>query len=272
MSAQPVEQVAEANARRKAALIALYAWRLGITFDELGALEYSDKHDRHRPTLRRFAAAAFKAAGVDENVPHSRTSDTWRYLRVELDELADRERYGFDPPPARDLLEQRGDWIPAAWPDVAGFPPDLTREQLAAATPAARRIRPVDLVPYAADERPALVASGCPPLLKGSTIAPPRGWLELAELGPLEPARSCRWCGAAAIIGTPNGWRCSGHWPVPGDPKGDWGWRLNWAPKPERGPCLRAVCYCGRCPHYDVTCQPLQSLRGAPLDATAPPL
>jgi hypothetical protein len=288
------EQVAEANARRKAKAIAEFAWRLGISYDELGTLEYSDRHDRHKPTLRRFAAAAFRAAGVDENVPHSRTSDTWRYLRGELVELADRERFGFDPPPARDLLEQRGQWIAEAWPAVDPMhetqPPPLSLEQrqrpprppgleleagetigdreVAVAVALAdafearpRRVRPSELAPYAAGDAPALVTSGCPPHVRDSTTDPPRGWLELAALGPL-PGRSCRWCGAVAVVGTLNGWRCAQHWPWPGDPKGDWGWQLNWSPGPNVGACLASRCYCGRCAHYDVTGQPVRSLRG----------
>jgi hypothetical protein len=237
------EQVAEANARRKAKAIAAFAWRLGISYDELVTLEYSDRHDRHKPTLRRFAAAAFKAAGVDENVPHSRTSDTWRYLRGEL---ADRERFGFDPPSARDLLEQRGQWIAEAWPAVdpmhetpspAGelaavveaVADELDSREQPLVVTRPRRVRPVELAPYAAGDAPALVTSGCPPHVRDSTTDPPRGWLELAKLGPL-PGRSCRWCGAGAVVGTLNGWRCAQHWPWPGDPKGDWGWQLNWAP------------------------------------------
>jgi hypothetical protein len=281
------EQIAEANARRKAEVIALFAWRLGISYDELVTLEYSDRHDRHKPTLRRFAATAFKAAGVTENVPHSRTSDTWQYLRGELVELADRERFGFDPPPARDLLEQRGQWIAEAWPAVdpmhetqpLKLPPgviacgpaagELPPEDVATVVEFAReleqrrprRVRPSELAPYAAGDAPALVTSGCPPHVRDSTTDPPRGWLELAQLGPL-PGRSCRWCGAGAVVGTLNGWRCAQHWPWPGDPKGDWGWSLNWAPGPTVGACLASRCYCGRCAHYDVTGQPVRSLRG----------
>lgn len=282
------EQIAEANARRKAEVIALFAWRLGISYDELVTLEYSDRHDRHKPTLRRFAATAFKAAGVTENVPHSRTSDTWRYLRGELVELSDRERFGFDPPPARDLLEQRGQWIAEAWPAVDPMhesPPDplalepgetIGDREVAVAVafrdvaegrpiepyvPPSRRVRPSELAPYAAGDAPALVTSGCPPHVRDSTTDPPRGWLELAKLPPLT-GRSCRWCGAGAIVGTLNGWRCAQHWPWPGDPKGDWGWQLNWTPGPNVGACLASRCYCGRCAHYDVTGQPVRSLRG----------
>lgn len=265
----------EVNSRRKADVIALYAWRLGVTFEQLGTLPYSDKHDRHRPSLRRFATAAFRAAGVDENVPHKRTSETWRYLREALNELADRERFGFGTAPARDLLEQRAQWLPT----VVELPGAVGDREVAIAvafrdvaegrpvTPLApephrvRRVRPSELAPYASDEAPALVTSGCPPALAGSTAGPPRGWLEFARLDPV-PGRSCRWCGAPAVVGTLNGWRCAQHWPVPGDPRGDWGWQMNWSPKRDAAACLLSRCYCGRCPHYDVTGQPVRSLRG----------
>jgi hypothetical protein len=260
---------AQENAKAKAPHLALYAYRLGIAWQELGGLPYSDRTDRKAPTLRRFAAAAFRAAGITANVPHSRTSDTWDYVRTELAALEDRERYGFDPPD-RDLLDQRARWIarpvhtipipdPGEPPD--DMPADIPAELPARVTPPPRRARPLDLVVY--DTPPALVTAGSPPLLPGQTIraGPPRGWHELATLGPLNPARPCRWCGAPAIVGTLNGWRCSAHWPTRGDHRGDWGWNLNWAPNPAKPPCLAAACYCGRCPHYDPAGQALK--RGA---------
>lgn len=283
---------AEENARRKAKVIAAYAWRLGITFDELGALPYSDKHDRKRPTLRRFAAAAYRAAGVAENVPHSRTSDTWRHLREELEALAERAEFGAGDVPAGDLLDERTRWLPDREPDEipAEIPPPLTAAQLAAATPVARqfgdvarrvadrldaderhagpllppppsrRVRPVDLLPYA--EAPALVTSGARPVLPGEPAPPgrPRGWDALVALGPLDPPRPCRWCGEPAVVGTLNGWRCAEHPPVRGDVRGDWGWGLDWTPKPGRS-CPATGCWCGRCDRYDVKGEPLRSLR-----------
>jgi hypothetical protein len=282
---------AEENARAKAGPIALYAYRLGITYPELDALPYSSR-DRSIPTRRRFATAALRAsadpADHDRNPPHSDTADSWDHVRRELAALEDRERYGFDPPP-RDLLHERARWLPRPVetvplpepgepPDdmpadipLADFdpeetaarlaeddrlaerelPPPLRSEQLARTTPPARRARPLDLVAY--DSPPALVTAGSPPLLPGEKIlpGPPRGWHLLAALGPVQPERPCRWCGHPAIVGTLNGWRCWAHWPVRGDSRGDWGWNLNWAPNPGKPPCLPSVCYCGRCPHYD---------------------
>jgi hypothetical protein len=275
---------AEENAKAKAAQIALYAYRLGIAFDDLGRLPYSDRTDRKAPTLRRFAAAAFQAAGIRANVPHSRTSDTWRYVRAQLADFAERERYGFDPPP-RDLLDERASWLPRPVETVPlpdpGEPPDdmpdvipgreaeaAEYERRRAAVLPPRRARPLDLVAY--DTPPALVTAGSPPLLPGEKIrsGPPRGWHLLAALGPVQPERPCRWCKYPAIVGTLNGWRCWAHWPVRGDPRGDWGWNLNWAPNPGKPPCLAAVCYCGRCPHYDPAGQPLK--QGARAGQPAP--
>lgn len=144
-------------------------------------------------------------------------------------------------------------------------PPDLTADAVQRATlealhaPAVpRRARPLDLVAYATP--PALVTAGSPPLLPGEAIptGPPRGWAVLAAPGPLNPARPCRWCGAPAVVGTLNGWRCADHPPRRGDPRGDWGWGFNWAPNPAKPPCLAAACYCGRCPHYDPAGQALK--------------
>lgn len=100
------------------------------------------------------------------------------------------------------------------------------------------------------------MTAGSPPLLPGETIAPaPRGWDALAQLPPLQ-GRSCRWCGAPAIVGTLNGYRCADHPPVRGDARGDWGWGFNWAPTERTGRCLPSRCYCGRCPQYDPTGEP----------------
>lgn len=241
---------AQDNSRRKARLIAEYAYRCGITWEELGALPYSDKADRKRPTLRRFAAAAFDARGEQENVPHSRTSDTWRHVYDELTDLEDRERYGFpEPAHVRDLLDQRPDWVRPSLTVVPDQPPD----EIPAETPPPRRPRPVDLAAY--DVPPALVTSGPPRLLRRPAPSPPRGWTQLATLPRLD--QPCRWCGRPAVVGTLNGWRCPAHPPTRGDPRGDWGWALDWTPHLPPV-CLISACYCGRCTHYDPAGHPVK--------------
>jgi hypothetical protein len=287
------ELEADANSRHKADLIAEYLWRCGLTVADVAWLPYTD---RHGPSRARLARAAYRAVidpcpkRGDHSPPSSVGSDSWRHVLAALADLADRERYDFDAPP-RDLLDERDEWLPTPHlravqtvdlpdpgeppeepPDEipAEMPPPMTAEQLARNTPPPRerRPRPLDLVPY--DTRPALVTAGSPPLLHGQTSGhgPPRGWHELAALGPLEPERPCRWCGNPAIVGTLNGWRCWAHWPVRGDPRGDWGWNLNWAPNPGKPPCLAAACYCGRCPHYDPSGQSLK--QGARAGVGAP--
>jgi hypothetical protein len=249
---------AEENSQRKAGPIASYAYRLGISWEDLGTLPYSDKEHRKAPTLRRFAAAAFTAAGVAENVPHSRTSDTWHHVREALAELEDREAYGYDPPP-RDLLDQHSDWIRPALTVVPDPPSDPVGKQeptQVSAPPRPPRPRPTDLVPY--DVPPALVTSGDRPGRRPAAADLPRGWADLAALGPLDPPRPCRWCGGDGVVGTLNGWRCPDHPPRQGDPRGDWGWALDWTPTPETT-CLASACYCGRCPHYDPAGPPMKS-------------
>ena len=115
--------------------------------------------------------------------------------------------------------------------------------------------------------------------------AGPKGWALRAALGPL----TGRWtgqectvspgCTALAVVGTPDGWRCADHPPLPGPPgKAGWGSALDWTPHPRSGSrdaqVLAAVCAirhepvprfsmlgcpegpgrcgCGRCDNYSV--------------------
>lgn len=282
---------AEENSRAKAVPIARHAWRLGLTFDDLARLPYSDKTDRSAPTLRRLATAAFRAspdpADRRRNPPHSRTSDTWRHVRAELADLEDRARYGHPDAVPRTLLDERDAWTPTAVrrPVVDVHLPDGPPEEIPADIPpvdfdpaeaaarlaeadrlaereTARRPRPVDLAAYGPGDAPALVTSGARPRLPGDPTpgAAPRGWDTVTALPPLDPARPCRWCGAPAVIGTLNGWRCQSHPPVRGDPRGDWGWALNWQWVPGRV-CPPGACWCGRCTRYDPGGAPMRSLR-----------
>jgi hypothetical protein len=270
----PTEAEADANSRHKADLIAEYLWRADLDVADVAWLPYSN---RHGPSRTRLARAAYRTVPDpcpkrgDHSPPSSLGSDSWRYVLDALTDLADRDRYGFpEPAPPRDLTDQRATWLRPAVetveiPEPGELPPGGTAcgpsaptpedvevvrqfaETLAAAPP--RRSRPLDLVAY--DVAPALVTSGSPPAgHRPVHVGPPRGWDDLAALGPLDPPHPCRWCGREAIVGTLNGWRCAAHWPRRGDPRGDWGWSLNWAPDPGRV-CLAAACYCGRCPHYD---------------------
>lgn len=126
---------AEENSRRKAKVLARYAYRHGLTFMDLGDLPYAVKGDRKAPSLRRFAAAAYRDAGVTENVPHSRTAGTWTYLRAELADLEDRAAYGMPGAPTVDLLERRGDWVRQVV-DLHLPEPDGPADEIPADTPA----------------------------------------------------------------------------------------------------------------------------------------
>lgn len=64
-----------------------------------------------------------------------------------------------------------------------------------------------------------------------------------ATLPPLQPERACRGCGAPAVIGTPDGWRCPACPP-------EWGSRLKWGRRAEGTWCAPRRCYCGLCPGY----------------------
>jgi hypothetical protein len=89
-------------------------------------------------------------------------------------------------------------------------------------------------------------------------VTTPRGWAELAALGPLVPATPCgvpavpdTFCGRPAIVWTtmravPPIARCADHPPRPGE----WGHGLDWTPRICVAPL---VCWCGRHPPRHLT-------------------
>jgi len=209
---------ADANSRRKGDLIGTYLHRCGLTVEDVNWLPLTD---RKGPSRARLARAAYRAAGAEENPPHCLASDSWRYAREVMGSLAVREEFGFDPTP-RDLTAERGRWL--------------------------------------APEPPTGPAAGLDPAPQPPTpveIPGPRGWGALAALGPL-PDRICSFCGAPAIVGTLDGWRCQDCPPL--ERRRGWGWALDWTPAPGRS-CPPGTCWCGRCGHYVVAAPLLPGMR-----------
>ena len=106
---------ADENRQRKASAIARALWRRGMTVEDLFRLPQASR-DRTVPTMRRFARTAYDEAGVQEAEPHGPGSPTWRLTDLLLTKMA---RYAGDHPdspdvPARDLLDDRANWLPEA--------------------------------------------------------------------------------------------------------------------------------------------------------------
>lgn len=157
-------------------------------------------------------AAAARAAGVNPPRPRPGGPDTWGKVR---DALAAKDAWAAEHP-----------------------------DHPAAARPHARPAGcncPLVCAPKVCRACPACT----PPALaeEAGPAGPPRGWADVVALGPV-PGRRC-WCKAPAVRWVTTyedgpSWRCAGHPPGPGD----WGYALNWAPRP----CLTPLrCYCGRC-------------------------
>lgn len=85
-------------------------------------------------------------------------------------------------------------------------------------------------------------------------MSSPRGWDELAQLGPLTDRLDarCEICQEPALVKAPEQWRCAQHPPQPGE----WGHGLNWAPRTNGGTCAPNRCYCSRCPEPAKDSQP----------------
>jgi hypothetical protein len=188
------EAEADANSRRKGDLIGTYLHRCGLTVEDVNWLPLTD---RRGPSRARLARAAYRAAGAEENPPHSLASDSWRYAREVLGSLAVREEFGFAPTP-RDLLGERARWLAPTTPDGA---PD----EIPAAIPGPRGWGALAALGPLPDRvcsfcgRPAIVGTldgwrcaGCPPLEAR------RGWGWALDWTPA-PGRSCPpgtcWCG-----------------------------------------------------------------------------
>jgi hypothetical protein len=69
----------------------------------------------------------------------------------------------------------------------------------------------------------------------------PKGWLELAALGPRKTG-VCYACRKPALVGTFDRLRCAEHPPQ----AGEWGVTMDWTPNPSAS-CAPNRCTCGRC-------------------------
>jgi hypothetical protein len=225
---------AQHNRRAKADTLARWCWAAGVTPDHLAAAP--------RAVLNRAA----REAGVNPPRPDPAPgTDTWAMVRDLLDtKTAWAAQHPDHPAAARPPL------LPAGCVCLTGCAPAACGDCSTCTPPA-----------------PA------PPAAAGSESAGvPRGWADLAALGPVG-GRSC-WCGEPAVrwVTTHQDgaeWRCAGHPPMPGD----WGYSLNWAPRACVAP-LR--CYCGRCTPPAIAPLPRYSEArngggAAPTSGAAPP-
>lgn len=96
------------NRETKARPLARYLWRLGLTVDDVRRLPYASR-DRTVPTMKAFARAAYREAGVDLREPSSPASETWDLVAAKLVVMAGWEFAG-RPVPERDLRHMAHRW------------------------------------------------------------------------------------------------------------------------------------------------------------------
>lgn len=281
----PVLAEAEVAQRRavKAHTLALFAWRHGLTGQDLFALT-----EKQRQAMAR-------AASVN---PPSHGSPTWGMVFARLQGMAE---HADDPrAPARDLVGEGHWWKvpePVAWPDAAPIPapandrepadplhsaPQIDREPpvgapselVAAALASWDPAPPPDALTPDEPERSDLgelpTTQSVPPVL----VTPPTPSVELELEPPAAPPPPVEYRAPDPIpADAPPGWdqlvaaSCADPLPaacractaqaIVNTPDGfacqahppTWGRSLNWAPNPARS-CPPARCYCGRCDSY----------------------
>lgn len=96
------------NREAKARPLARYLWRLGLTVDDVRRLPYASR-DRKVPTMKAFARAAYREAGVELREPSSPASETWDLVAAKLAVMAGWEAAG-RPVPERDLRHLADRW------------------------------------------------------------------------------------------------------------------------------------------------------------------
>ena len=96
------------NRETKARPLARYLWRLGLTVDDVRRLPYASR-DRKVPTMKAFARAAYREAGVELREPSSPASETWDLVAAKLSVMAGWEAAG-RPVPERDLRHLADRW------------------------------------------------------------------------------------------------------------------------------------------------------------------
>lgn len=90
----------------------------------------------------------------------------------------------------------------------------------------------------------------------------PRGWAEAVAAGPIPRPDAVCLCGKPAVNASSRHWLCASHPPRPGD----WGYGLNWAPRPlhpASHPLKPHRCYEPRCPQFRLASE---SSRPVPTD------
>ena len=228
---------ADLNREAKVQKIALHAWRYAVTPQEIDAL---DEHE-----------LAMLARRAETHPPHE-GSPTWQIVK---DRLALMWANADDPrAPIQDRITEPRPWAPtrrrtpAPQPvepaPVPEAPRDTDERHETSDDPPSEANEPVDgqrrdhdTVGQPTHERTFVALE--PPVIPDDA---PRGWAELAALGPLTwpGAPKCVRCPRAAIVVSVEGPRCAEHPP-------NWGRTLNWTPSPLSS-CTSTRCYCGRHP------------------------
>lgn len=240
---------AKANRTAKIETLAKWCWHHGIT-----AAIVRQQWDQ--PTRNACA----RAAGVN---PPGRTSPTWANVAAQLarwdgtraeERLHEAEHARWCASCDRADLHAPGSApatprteplpVPPGPPtNVGGCPGTSNPDGTGLEVPVPRGHAPAESA--APSDLPVAAT-----LVDQQQVVPPRGWLELAASGPVDPPQPCGLCGAPAIVRSlashgSDLWRCAAHPPVPGD----WGYGLWWGPRP----CLLPLeCRCGR---HEVSCR-----------------
>lgn len=215
------DQRARENRVRKAVEIAGWMWHRHLDAITVAGWDAA--------TLRKVA----RAAGVN---PPRDGSPTWDLVAEGL------TRWEVERTGKREHLDEHADWCAGCGWLVLHPTGNDDAEPLAVESPPATDVAPASDLPAA----PILVDHF------------PKGWVELAALGPVDPPRACTVlvdspdpaavddvpCGAPAVVRMPTStgadvWRCAQHPPL----AGEWGHGLNHAPSR----CILPLrCFCGR--------------------------
>lgn len=259
----PDPVVESRNRQAKAKALARWCWRHGVDGADIAAAG-KDRLDR----WARSADVHPPRGGGD--------GDTWTATRMDLLSYAEwAGRNPSDPRTERPHLDEHHAWTTTPLPDLrrvaracrtrpeepcpspSPSPPPRRPAAPAAGTPATRAASARSSAPTTGTGSPAPSGSGTAPAVVPRSKWP-KGWEHLENLEPV-PDADCFKCGAPAVIGTLDGWRCAGHppvgreWgarrPLPAASPAPWHGGIDWTPHPQRPPCGR-TCLCGRCPHY----------------------
>ncbi|HET9656674.1 MAG TPA: hypothetical protein VFP72_15065, partial [Kineosporiaceae bacterium] len=218
----------------KASLIARYAWRLGMTADQLDALFWalpyaSKSRNRNELTMTRFARDAYEADGQPKgevNEPSSPDSKSWVMAVQKLAAMESAVAAGNPggwPIPEQDLTWQSGTWLPPDGVAVGERGEDAPPPPSPAGSDR-DHAEPVGVEGGEATYHPAGTTTAAPAdsepwwaSLTSEELAAqlPPGWVELAALGPLDEGECIHHPGVRPIVITRDGGRCASCPPMP---------------------------------------------------------